>query len=160
MMISMSCTECDAGPECFGACWGPGGLAGCAGSTARGGAVLGSSRGWAGGLCSGRGGAADVELGGDGAGGDVGRGVSERLTALDLSWAVPVPVGGDPGGGDLAEGGLVGGGPGLGGQAGGGGPGPDRGDHDPGGRGEGQVPGLDRLPDAGSFRERSGDGGG
>src|SRR5450755_4309329 len=57
---------------------------------------------------SGRGGAADVDLGGDGTSGDVGRGVSERLTALDLSWAVPVPVGGDSGGGDLAQGGVVG----------------------------------------------------
>jgi hypothetical protein len=63
------------------------------GSTARGGAR--SPRRWVRGLCSGRGGAADVELGGGGAGVDVRRGVPERLTALDPSWAVPVPADGD-----------------------------------------------------------------
>ena len=108
---------------------------------------------------SGRG-AADVQVGGCGAGGDAARGVRERLPGFDLVVAVAVPVGGDPGGGDHGQGVVVGGGPGGCGQRGGGGPGPDGGDQGAAGGGERQVPGRDRLAGAGAFAERCGDGGG
>src|SRR5215208_3585291 len=108
---------------------------------------------------SGRG-AADVHLGGGGAGGDAARGVRERLPAFDLVVAAAMSVGGDPGGGDYGQGALVGGGPGGCGQRGGGRPGPHGGDQDAAGGGERQVPGGDRLAGAGTFAERLGDGGG
>lgn len=63
-----------------------------------------------------------------GAGGGAGWGVSEWLTAFDLSWAVPVAVGGDSGFGDLVQGALVGCGQGGAGEARGGGSGADGGD--------------------------------
>src|SRR6266540_2225071 len=102
--------------------------------------------GWLGG-----GGAADVHGGGGGVGGDVAGGVTERLSGLDLVGAVSVSVGGQARGGDGGQGCLVGVAAGGGGQGRGGGAGADGGDQGAAGGGEGQVPGLDGLPGAGTL---------
>lgn len=108
---------------------------------------------------SGRG-AADVQVGGCGAGGDTAGGVRERLPAFDLVVAVVMSVGADPGGGDHGQGVVVGGGPGGFGDGGGGGPGPHGGDQGATGGGERQMPGRDGLPGAEALLEGCGDGGG
>ena len=145
MVIFDWCTESDNGR---GAWRRPGCLAGCAGfrtgvmSCSGDATVRGSGRG-----------AADVQVGGGGAGGDAAGCVWERLPGFDLVVAVAVPVGGDPGGGDHGQGVLVGGVPGGFGQRGGGGAGPDGGDQGAAGGGERQVPGGDRLSGAPSLAE-------
>ena len=109
---------------------------------------------------SGRGGAADVQVGGCGAGGDAAGGVPERLPGLNLwsRWrcrsvvtrAVPSTV--------RAQ--VVGGGPGGFGERGGGGTGADGADQGAAGGGERQVPGPHALPGTRALGERRGDGGG
>ena len=111
------------------------------------------------GAVSGRG-AADVHVGGGGAGGDVARGMRKRPPGFELVVAVTMSVGGDAGGGDHGQGRVVGGGPSRCGQRGSGGTGPHGGDQGAAGGGERQVPGCDRLAGAGALPERLGDGGG
>src|SRR5512144_2852055 len=115
--------------------------------------MIWSRDGW-GQAVSGRGGAADVHLGGCGAGGDAAGGVPERLSGLDFVVAVALPVGGDPRGADHREGPVVGGGPGGFGERGGGGAGADGADQGAAGGGERQVPGPHALPGARARGER------
>src|SRR5262249_34977537 len=91
MLIFVVCAVRSFG---LGAWWWPGCLAGCAGFHWPGDVLVGGR--WLGG----GGGAADVDGGGCGVGGDVVWGVGERLPGFDLVGSVAVSVGGDPGGGD------------------------------------------------------------
>src|SRR5580704_4358389 len=109
---------------------------------------------------SGRNWRADADLGGRGAGGDVAAGGGEWLAGLGLAVAVPVPAGDDAAFAEVVQGAAMQGGGGGGGQAGGGGAGPGAVQAGAAGGGEGDVPGLYRLPGVAALAGGGGPAGG